>query len=308
MTALPEKDPVTGKYPEPAEGEPVVHAHAGAPKADGAVRVATVNVNGIRASHRKGMREWFAGRGVDVLTLQEVRAPADVTAQLVREIVGEDWDEVHLADAVAAAKGRAGVAIASRFPLGEVRTGIADADGYFDDAGRWIEADLCLPDGSPLTVVSAYVHSGEVDTPKQVDKYRFLDEMVRRLSELAAGEGHALVTGDLNVGHTELDIKNWKGNVKKAGFLPEERAYFDRFFGELGFTDVHRALAGPVPGPYTWWSMRGKAFDNDAGWRIDYHMATAGLAERATTAVVDRAPSWGTRFSDHAPLVVDYQF
>ena len=160
----------------------------------------------------------------------------------------------------------------------------------------------------PLTVVSAYVHSGEVDTPKQEDKYRFLDEMVRRLSELAAGEGHALVTGDLNVGHTELDIKNWKGNVKKAGFLPEERAYFDRFFGELGFTDVHRALAGPVPGPYTWWSMRGKAFDNDAGWRIDYHMATAGLAERATTAVVDRAPSWGTRFSDHAPLVVDYQF
>ena len=141
-----------------------------------------------------------------------------------------------------------------------------------------------------------------------MDKYRFLDEMVRRLSELAAGEGHALVTGDLNVGHTELDIKNWKGNVKKAGFLPEERAYFDRFFGELGFTDVHRALAGPVPGPYTWWSMRGKAFDNDAGWRIDYHMATAGLAERATTAVVDRAPSWGTRFSDHAPLVVDYQF
>ena len=257
---------------------------------------------------RKGMREWFAGRGVDVLTLQEVRAPADVTAQLVREIVGEDWDEVHLADAVAAAKGRAGVAIASRFPLGEVRTGIADADGYFDDAGRWIEADLRLPDGSPLTVVSAYVHSGEVDTPKQEDKYRFLDEMVRRLSELAAGEGHALVTGDLNVGHTELDIKNWKGNVKKAGFLPEERAYFDRFFGELGFTDVHRALAGPVPGPYTWWSMRGKAFDNDAGWRIDYHMATAGLAERATTAVVDRAPSWGTRFSDHAPLVVDYQF
>ncbi|TFI46758.1 exodeoxyribonuclease III, partial [Micrococcus endophyticus] len=106
MTVLPEKDPVTGKYPEPAEGEPVVHANAGAPKEDGALRVATVNVNGIRASHRKGMREWFAGRGVDVLTLQEVRAPADITAKLVREVVGEDWDEVHLADAEAAAKGR----------------------------------------------------------------------------------------------------------------------------------------------------------------------------------------------------------
>ena len=308
MTTLPERDPETGRYPEPAEGEPVVHANANAPKADGALRVATVNVNGIRASHRKGMAAWFAGRGVDVLTLQEVRAPAEVTARLVPEIVGDDWDEVHVADAIAAAKGRAGVAIASRLPIEATRVGIGDEDAYFDDAGRWIEADLRLPDGSLLTVVSAYVHSGEVDTPKQVDKYRFLDEMTRRLRELAAADHPALVTGDLNVGHTERDIKNWKGNVKKAGFLPEERAYFDRFFGELGWVDVARRLAGDVAGPYTWWSMRGKAFDNDAGWRIDYHMATPDLANRARQAVVDRAPSWGTRFSDHAPLVADYQF
>ena len=294
--------------PEPAPGEPVVHANAGAPKADGAVRVATVNVNGLRASHRKGMTGWFAGRGVDVLTMQEVRAPRAIVDTLVPEIVGQEWDEVHVADAEAEAKGRAGVAIASRFPLEDVRVGIGDADGYFDAAGRWIEADVRLPDGTLLTVVSAYVHSGEAGTPKQDDKYRFLDEMTRRLGELAAQDHPALVTGDLNVGHTERDIKNWKGNVKKAGFLPEERAYFDRFFGELGFTDVGRAQAGDVPGPYTWWSMRGKAFDNDAGWRIDYHMATADLAARATSAVVDRAPTWGTRFSDHAPLVADYQF
>ena len=271
------------------------------------VRIATVNVNGIRAAYRRGMADWLAPRGVDLLCLQEVRAPDKITRELLDEDV---WDVRHTE---AAAKGRAGVAIATRrdafdgalLPV-ESRVGIGEE--YFDDSGRWIENDVRLPNGQNLTLVSAYVHSGEVDTLKQEDKYRFLEAMLTRLPQLAERSDHALVVGDLNVGHTELDIKNWKGNVKNAGFLPEERAYFDRFFGELGFTDVHRALAGPVPGPYTWWSMRGKAFDNDAGWRIDYHMATAGLAERATTAVVDRAPSWGTRFSDHAPLVVDYQF
>ncbi|MGO1182903.1 MAG: exodeoxyribonuclease III [Micrococcaceae bacterium] len=289
--------------------EPVIHANAHDPKAAGALRIATVNVNGIRASHRKGMTTWFAGRGADLITLQEVRAPADITRTLIDEITGEEWGEAHLHDAVAAAKGRAGVAIASRFPLLDTRAHLNDVDAYFNDAGRWVEADVATPDGRTLTVVSAYVHSGEADTPKQVDKYRFLDEMIRRLGELRDSGNHVLVTGDLNVGHTQNDIKNWKGNVKKSGFLPEERAYFDRFFGEeLGYVDVARSLAGDVPGPYTWWSMRGQAFDNDTGWRIDYQMATPELASKATKSVVDRAPSWGTRFSDHAPLVVDYQF
>jgi exodeoxyribonuclease-3 len=175
-----------------------------------------------------------------------------------------------------------------------------------------VEADFRLTDagGNPvqLTVASAYVHSGEVGTPKQVDKYRFLDVMSARLPELTKHSDHALVVGDLNVGHTERDIKNWKGNVKKAGFLPDERAYFDHFFGEdIGWKDVHRGLAGDVDGPYTWWSQRGQAFDNDTGWRIDYHLATPDLAAAAFSAVVDRAPSWDTRFSDHAPLVVDYR-
>jgi exodeoxyribonuclease-3 len=156
-------------------------------------------------------------------------------------------------------------------------------------------------------VVSAYVHSGQVDTPKQIDKFRFLDVMLKRLPELGGSRDHALVVGDLNVGHTPLDIRNWRGNVKRAGFLPEEREYFDRFFGEIGWKDVHRDLAGEVDGPYTWWSWRGKAFDNDTGWRIDYHMATPEFAATAARAVVDRAASWDARFSDHAPLVVDYQ-
>ncbi|VXB01817.1 Exodeoxyribonuclease-3 [Citricoccus sp. K5] len=283
---------------------PVVHANGHDPKADGALRLATVNVNGIRAAHRKGMGVWFAGRGIDILTLQEVRAPKEIVESLLEEITGQDW---HVVETAAAAKGRAGVAIATLLEPQDARVGIGDP--YFDDSGRWIETDLVAPDGKILTVVSAYVHSGVVDTPKQVDKYRFLDEMIRYLPELKATKDYAVVTGDLNVGHTKLDIKNWRGNTKKAGFLPEERAYFDRFFGEeIGYVDVHRRLAGDVDGPYTWWSQRGQAFDNDTGWRIDYQAATPELAAKATSAVVDRAPSYDTRFSDHAPLVVDYQF
>lgn len=270
------------------------------------VRIATVNVNGIRAAYRRGMAEWLAPRGVDLLCLQEVRAPDKITRELLDEDV---WDVRHTE---AAAKGRAGVAIATRrdafdgalLPTAS-RVGIGEE--YFDDSGRWIENDLTLPNGETLTLVSAYVHSGEVDTPKQADKYRFMDAMLTRLPQLAQGSDHALVVGDLNVGHTERDIKNWKGNVKNAGFLPEERAYFDRFFGDVGYVDVARSLAGDVPGPYTWWSYRGKAFDTDAGWRIDYHMATPELAARAGSATVDRAASYDVRFSDHAPLVVDYR-
>ncbi|MBT2515105.1 exodeoxyribonuclease III [Arthrobacter sp. ISL-30] len=267
------------------------------------LRIASVNVNGLRAAYKKGMGEWLEPRDVDILCMQEVRAPDDV----VRQLIGEGWFILH---AEAEAKGRAGVAIASRKEPVATRVGIGD--DYFATAGRWTEADFLVKNASgedaTLTVVSAYVHSGEADTPKQVDKYRFLDVMLKRLPELAKHSDHALVVGDLNVGHTELDIRNWKGNTKRAGFLPDERAYFDRFFGEeIGWRDVHRGLAGNVDGPYTWWSQRGKAFDTDTGWRIDYHMATPALAAAAFSAVVDRAASWDTRFSDHAPLVVDYR-
>jgi exodeoxyribonuclease-3 len=269
-------------------------------KQSGALRVATVNVNGIRAAYKRGMAEWLAERDVDILCLQEVRAPDAV----VRDLLGDSW---HILHAEAEAKGRAGVAVASRTAPVATRTHIGHED--FLASGRWVEADFEVDGGKILTVVSAYVHSGEADTPKQVDKYRFLDAMSARLPELRAEKHYALVTGDLNVGHTPLDIRNWKGNVKRAGFLPAERAYFDRFFGTgIGFRDVHRALAGEVDGPYTWWSWRGKAFDNDAGWRIDYQIATPELAERAEHAVVDRAASYDSRFSDHAPLVIDYRF
>lgn len=270
-------------------------------------RIVSVNVNGVRAAYRKGMGEWLAGRGVDILCLQEVRAE---TTDLV-PLLGDGW---HVAHDVATAKGRAGVAIASRQEPLAVRTAFGADD--FDSAGRWIEADFRIGDRT-VTVVSAYVHAGEVDTPKQVEKYKFLDALEVRLAELSKDGAYALVVGDLNVGHRTLDIKNWKGNLKNAGFLPAERAYFDRFVGAeddenynagagLGWVDLGRRFAGEVPGPYTWWSQRGQAFDTDTGWRIDYHLATPALAETALTYAIDKAASWDTRWSDHAPVVIDY--
>ncbi|MBF4575936.1 exodeoxyribonuclease III [Frondihabitans sp. VKM Ac-2883] len=275
------------------------------------LRLATVNVNGIRAAYRKGMGEWVESRDVDILTIQEVRASTDD----IEGLLGPEWNVLH---DPASAKGRAGVAIASRKKAEIHRVDLGPTD--FDSAGRWLEADYDV-DGTIVTVVSTYVHSGEVDTPKQDEKWKFLDAMSKRLPELQEHNELAVVTGDLNVGHTPLDIKNWKGNVKRAGFLPRERAYFDRFFGEagtsvegvdgttgpgLGWVDVGRRAAGEVDGPYTWWSWRGQAFDNDSGWRIDYQMATPALADKVTSYAVDRAESYDKRWSDHTPVVVDY--
>ncbi|WP_344783407.1 exodeoxyribonuclease III [Microbacterium kribbense] len=274
------------------------------------LRIASINVNGIRAAVRGGMLAWIDQAEPDVMALQEVRATAE---QLRTALPG--WQIVN---DEALAKGRAGVAIATRAPVSASHTGLAADE--LDSAGRWIEADLALGDAR-LRIVSAYVPTGEADTPKQDQKWGFLDAMTARLPQLASGGALALVMGDLNVGHRELDIRNWRGNVKKAGFLPRERAYFDRFFGPagapvegvdgstgtgLGWVDVGRRFHGEVDGPYSWWSNRGKAFDNDTGWRIDYHVATPALAERVRDYFIGRAPSWDTRWSDHAPVVVDY--
>lgn len=278
-------------------------------KPAGVTRIGSVNVNGIRAAVRKGMGEWLAQREIDILTLQEVRADGATLTKLVTEMAeaaGEQDPQSawHIHEHEAAEKGRAGVAIMSRRAPVATRTGIGE--GHPHDAGRWIEADYELDDGSVLTIVSVYVHSGEVGTVRQEHKMQFLQYMLDHLPRLAERSDHVLVTGDLNVGHTELDIKNWKGNRKNSGFLPEERAFFDAYFTDAGYVDVARSLAGEVEGPYTWWSYRGKAFDNDTGWRIDYHMATPALAQLAANPKVDRAADYSLRWSDHAPLLVDY--
>lgn len=263
------------------------------------VLIATANVNGIRAAFRRGMGAWLAARRPDVLLLQETRAGEEHLRDHLDPAV---W---HLAHAESATKGRAGVAIASRLPVAAVRVGLGP-DGVATNSGRWVEADLELPDGGPLTVVSTYVHSGTVGQPSMAEKLAFLDLVTERLGELGAAGGRAVVGGDLNTTHRNVDLKNWKGNLRSAGCLPEERAYLDRWFDDLGWVDVHRHLAGPGPGPYTWWSWRGKAFDNDAGWRIDYQLASPALATAGVRAEVDRAPSYAERWSDHAPLVVQY--
>jgi exodeoxyribonuclease-3 len=269
--------------------------------------IATVNVNGIRAAFRKGMAEWLAGSGADVVTLQEVRAErVDVDA-----LVDDGW---HIATDEASQKGRAGVAVLSRTPFHSIATALGPQN--HDTSGRWLETVITTAGGADITVVSAYVHSGEAGTEKQDAKYAFLDVMNNRMEELGT-QGHTVVTGDLNIGHRTLDIKNWKGNVKNAGFLPEERAYLDRWLGHeddpdyntgVGnrFVDVGRKAAGEVDGPYSWWSYRGRAFDTDTGWRIDYQLATPDIAGTLTDYRIDRAPSYDTRWSDHAPVVATY--
>ena len=281
------------------------------------LRIASVNVNGIRAAFRKGMGDWLAARNVDVLAMQEVRAQDE---HLEEFLGSQGWHWLHDPCEI---KGRAGVAIASREPALAHRVGLGglDAQEQIQSSGRWLEADFAFGD-KVITVVSNYTHSGEVDTPRQEAKWAFLDAMGERMNELAGEREFVAIVGDFNVGHRELDIKNWKGNVKRSGFLPRERAYFDRFFGargELvvgvdgsegegyGWVDVGRTWAGEVDGPYSWWSNRGQAFDNDTGWRIDYHVVTPELGERVVDYVVDRAAAYDLRWSDHAPVVVDYR-
>ena len=262
------------------------------------ITVSTANVNGLRAASRKGFLEWLAGTGADVVCLQETRAEADQLPAAARE--PEGW---HTVLAPSSARGRSGVAIYSRAePL---KTAVGFGSAEFDGSGRYVEVEL-----PELVVASLYLPSGEAGTPKQEEKERFMDEFLPHLAALrgraAAGGKEALVCGDWNIAHAEADLKNWKNNRKVAGFLPSEREWLTRVFDETGYADVVRRLHPQAQGPYSWWSYRGRAFDNDSGWRIDYHVATEGLAARAKEAWVEKAPSYDKRWSDHAPVTVTY--
>lgn len=279
------------------------------------LKIATVNVNGIRAAFRKGMDTWLEQANPDVVLVQEVRASEEITS----ELFGDDWQVAVNASQL---KGRAGVAVAVRksspWYLADSQADTVPVE-VPQDGGRWLEALLTREnqggkEDAQLRVISAYFHSGEVGTEKQDHKMAHLERIGKRLEQLMNAETSSenteplvLVAGDFNVVHTELDIKNWKPNHnKRAGVLDEEIAFLDRW-REQGWVDVARTLAGQVQGPYSWWSWRGKAFDNDAGWRIDYQLATPALAALARTQQVDRAAAYDQRFSDHAPVVVSYE-
>ena len=297
--------------------------------------IATVNVNGIRAATKvrneenMGMLAWLAETPADVVLMQEVRASEKEARAALALALERGW---HLEVAPAAAKGRAGVGILSRTPLHDVSVGIPS----FEDSGRFIAASLI--DGT--RVASLYLPSGSAGTEKQDEKYRFLDEFEPLLNAWAGEYPDMVIGGDWNICHRREDLKNWKTNHKKSGFLPHERAFMDAVFGcfpddevqdldlksaegwagavayEAGgrrqansspqWFDVARRLQ-PDDAPYTWWTFRGQAFNNDAGWRIDLQAATANMLERAERAWVDRAPSVETRWSDHSPVVVEYR-
>ena len=250
--------------------------------------------------------------------MQEVRAPQGEIDPIFRGIdqrydpalAGEGRTAVTTMNEVCRIKGRAGVGLFCDLPVAARRYGLPGLHEDVD-SGRWIEADVATPQGYDLTVVCVYVHAGNTDDPvKMEQKYRFLDAMLVRLGELrdeaARGGRQAVLCGDFNIAHTPLDIKNAKANEKHAGFLPEERAYVDRWLTTYEFVDVVRDLAGDIQGPYTWWSQRGRAFDNNVGWRIDYQFATPEFAQTARGFVIDKAPSYAARWSDHAPLTVTY--
>ncbi|MGH3433138.1 MAG: exodeoxyribonuclease III [Thermocrispum sp.] len=262
--------------------------------------VSTVNVNGLRAAARKGYAEWLAATEADVVALQEVRAEPEQLPELVAR--PEGW---HAEFAPAAVKGRAGVGVVSREVPSAVRVGFGEPE--FDAAGRYLECEF-----ERVVVGSVYLPSGVAGTPKQAEKERFMGAFLLHLSQLrrrarSAGK-QALVLGDFNLVRTEMDLKNWRGNRKNSGFLPEEREWLDLVLDGAGYVDVHRKLEPEGPGPYTWWSMQGRAFDNDSGWRIDLQLATPELAASAVSAKVERAPAYDKRWSDHAPLTVAYDW
>lgn len=259
------------------------------------IEISTINVNGIRAAARKGLLEWLAESSADFVCLQEVRATAAETEVALAPALAAGW---HLAHSESAIKGRAGVGVLSRIPAAAVRSGFLGGE-LLDANGRYLEADY-----GDMTVASVYVPTGDAGTQRQVDKEEFLDALAKHL---ATKQERFAVSGDWNIAHTELDLKAWKSNLKNSGFLLSERSRLDSLIGPAGpLVDVMRQMHPGQPGPYSWWSYRGRAFDNDAGWRIDCQYVTPDLAARATSGRVERAAAYDQRWSDHAPVTVSY--
>ncbi len=254
-------------------------------------RVITLNVNGLRSAASKGLLAWLSRRQPDLVCLQEVKAQAADLSESLLNPAG-----LHAQFHFAQARGYSGTALLSRKRPRKVQIGFGQDE--FDREGRYVEAEFAA-----LSVISVYFPSGSSSPERQQAKFRFLEAFYPHLKRLRDRGREVLVCGDVNIAHREIDLKNWRSNQKNSGFLPEERAWIDRAFDELGWVDVYRRLHPDATGQcYTWWSNRGQAWANNVGWRIDYQIATAGLAGRARRCEVYKA----RRFSDHAPLIVEY--
>lgn len=263
------------------------------------LRVVTLNLNGIRSAMSKGLGDWVAQAQPEFMGVQELKAQADTVVGRFDGLSGLRG-QFHYA----LKSGYSGVGMYARHTPSDGRIGIGNAE--FDDEGRWVELrfdDERRVEFPRFSVISCYFPSGSSSDERQLAKFRFLALMEPHLKRLAA-EREFILLGDINIAHKEIDLKNWKGNLKNSGFLPKERAWMTRLLDAekgCGLVDVFRTLE-PGPDRYTWWSNRGQAWAKNVGWRIDYHLATPGVAARARRADIHLEP----RFSDHAPLTIDY--
>jgi len=255
------------------------------------MRVISLNLNGIRSAAGKGLYPWLENQNADLVCLQELKAQAADLSPEMRNppgLVGH----FHCAEK----KGYSGVGIYSRHQPGRIIEGLGIPD--IDAEGRYLEAVF-----GNLSLISLYLPSGSSSEERQAAKFSFMERFMPHLENLVSSGREVILCGDWNIAHKEIDLKNWKSNQKNSGFLPEERAWITEVFDRLGFVDVYRKLYPDHAGEaYTWWSNRGQAWAKNVGWRIDYQIATPGLAATARSAFVYKEQ----RFSDHAPLVVDY--
>lgn len=257
-------------------------------------RLLTLNLNGIRSAADKGFLEWAAQTGADCMGVQEIKAQSEQLSGRFERLAGLEG-HFHLAEK----KGYSGVGLYTGKPPSEVIAGFDKKE--FDAEGRYVETRFDTA-RRKFSVISCYFPSGSSGDERQAAKYRFLDRVYPHLMKLKAERDFILV-GDVNIAHHEIDLKNWRGNLKNSGFLPEERAWMTRLLSEGGLVDVFRRL-NPRPEQYTWWSMRGQARAKNVGWRLDYHLATPAIADKARREEIYLAQ----RFSDHAPVIVDYDF